>query len=117
MYGPHGLKDLMGAMRIVYGRMPYELSFVELQPAETVQRDGYRSPRSPCATRRAAFGYALVEASRPGTSTRVWREELGVHPGPDFGRLQRGETVAGVKPEQVDGAHPRGPQGRAIRRY
>jgi ribonuclease Z len=26
-----------------------------------------------------------------------------VTPGPDFGRLQRGETVAGVKPEQVMG--------------
>jgi ribonuclease Z len=29
---------------------------------------------------------------------------LGVTPGPDFGRLQRGETVNGVRPEQVMGA-------------
>src|SRR6202451_2135619 len=40
VYGPRGLKELMGAMRIVFGRMPYELSFVELDPTETVQRDG-----------------------------------------------------------------------------
>ena len=29
--------------------------------------------------------------------------QLGVRPGPDFGRLQRGETVGGVSPEQVMG--------------
>src|SRR5450759_986990 len=36
-----GLKELMGAMRIVYGRLPYELSFSELAPAQAVDRDGY----------------------------------------------------------------------------
>jgi ribonuclease Z len=30
-------------------------------------------------------------------------QELGVKPGPDLGRLQRGETVNGVAPEQVMG--------------
>jgi hypothetical protein len=31
----------MGAMRIVYGRLPYELTIVELEPAQTVERDCY----------------------------------------------------------------------------
>src|SRR5262249_3738056 len=34
VYGPSGLGDLMEAMRIVYGRLPYELSVVELEPAQ-----------------------------------------------------------------------------------
>src|ERR687895_22167 len=34
--------------------------------------------------------------------------ELGVPPGPDFGRLQRGETVNGVRPDQVLGEPRRG---------
>ena len=50
VYGPPGLKELMGAMRIVYGRLPYELSVVELQPAETVERDGYLVVAIPCVT-------------------------------------------------------------------
>src|SRR6202453_4368565 len=63
VYGPRGLKELMGAMRIVFGRMPYELSFVELDPAETVQRDGYAITAIPVSHRgTACFGYALVEA-------------------------------------------------------
>jgi ribonuclease Z len=104
VYGPRGLKDLMGAMRIVYGRLPYELSISELQPAETVARDGYLIAAIPVRHRGdSSFGYALVEESRPGHLDARLAAELGVMPGPDFGRLQRGETVAGVAPEQVMG--------------
>jgi ribonuclease Z len=104
VYGPSGLIDLMEAMRIVYGRLPYELSVVELQPAETVARNGYLIAAIPVShSGDSSFGYALVEAPRPGEFDPRLAEELGVRPGPDFGRLQRGETVAGVAPEQVMG--------------
>jgi ribonuclease Z len=104
IYGPRGLRELMGAMRIVYGRMPYELSFVELAPAQSVERDGYAiTPISVRHRGEACFGYALVERPRPGQLDARLAEELGVRPGPDFGRLQRGETVNGVAPEQVMG--------------
>jgi ribonuclease Z len=104
VYGPRGLKELMGEMRIVYGRMPYELSFIELAPGETVDRDGYAITAIPVRHRgNACFGYALVEQPRPGHLDARLAEELGVRPGPDFGRLQRGESVNGVAPEQVMG--------------
>jgi ribonuclease Z len=104
VYGPPGLRDLMASMRVVYGRLPYALSIVELQPAETVQRDGYAVSAIPVTHKgSASFGYALVEDARPGHLDARLAEELGVKPGPDFGRLQRGETVAGVRPEQVMG--------------
>ena len=104
VYGPGGLKELMGVMRVVYGRLPYRLSVVELAPAETVQRDGYLVAAVPVRHRSdGSFGYAIVEEARPGHLDARLAEELGVTPGPDFGRLQRGETVAGVKPEQVMG--------------
>jgi len=104
VYGPSGLGELMGVMRIIYGRLPYELSIVELDPAETVQRDGYLI--APVHVRHrgsAAFGYALVEQPRPGHLDASMAEQLGVSPGPDFGRLQRGEAVGEVRPEQVVG--------------
>ena len=104
VYGPLGLADLMGAMRIVYGRLPFELSIVELAPAQTVERDGYLIAAIPVAHGdRLCFGYALVEAQRPGEFDPRAAEELGVTPGRDFGRLQRGETVGEVAPEQVMG--------------
>jgi ribonuclease Z len=105
VYGPRGLGELMSVMRIVYGRLPYRLTIAELEPAQSVRRDGYGVTAVPVHHRASsAFGYALVEDSRPGHLDPQLAEELGVKPGPDFGRLQRGETVDGVRPEQVLGA-------------
>jgi ribonuclease Z len=105
VYGPRGLDELNGLMRAIYGRLPYELSVVELEPAETVRRDGYVVTAVPVSHHaRSAFGYAIVEDARPGHLDAALAARLGVKPGPDFGRLQRGETVDGVAPEQVMGA-------------
>jgi ribonuclease Z len=104
VYGPVGLKALMAEMRVVFSRLPYKCDIVELEPAETVQRDGYLIAAIPVRHKaECAFGYALVEEARPGHLDPQLAEQLGVKPGPDFGRLQRGETVAAVKPEQVMG--------------
>jgi ribonuclease Z len=103
VYGPVGLKQLMGEMRVIFGRLPYPCEIVELEPFETLQRDGYLIATIPVRHKGAAFGYALVEEPRPGHLDPQLAEELGVTPGPDFGRLQRGETVNGVRPEQVMG--------------
>jgi ribonuclease Z len=104
VYGPEGLHELMGATRFIYGRLPYELTIAQLEPAATVQGEGYRIAAIPVCHRAArAFGYALIEDARPGQFDPVLAERLGIKPGPDFGRLQRGESVAGVSPEQIMG--------------
>ncbi len=110
VYGPRGLGELMSAMRnVIFGRLPYELKIVELEPRQAVERGSYAihaiavSHRSP-----SAFGYAIVEQSRPGHLDAELAEQLGVTPGPDFGRLQRGEAVNGVRPEQVMGPEREG---------
>jgi ribonuclease Z len=112
VYGPRGLSELMAVMRIVYGRLPYPLEIVELEPAQTVERDGYLIAAIPVTHRvDGSFGYALVEDPRPGEFDPRAAEQLGVAPGPDFGRLQAGEPVGQVTPEQVMGA-PR--EGRKV---
>jgi ribonuclease Z len=45
----------------------------------------------------------LYEHERPGEFDPAAAARLGVAPGPEFGRLQRGETIRGVAPEQVMG--------------
>ncbi|MFI4989451.1 MAG: ribonuclease Z [Solirubrobacterales bacterium] len=109
VYGPRGLNELMGVMRIIYGRLPYDFKVVELEPAQSVERDGYLIAAVPVSHRApVAFGYAIVEDARPGHLDAKLAEQLGVRPGPDFGRLQRGETVDGVLPEQVMGPEREG---------
>jgi ribonuclease Z len=57
--------------------------------------------------RLEALGYALVEDDRPGRFDPGVAERLGVAPGPEFGRLQRGEAVEAdgqrVEPRDVMG--------------
>jgi ribonuclease Z len=104
VYGPRGLRQMMDDTRFIYGRLPYELGVSELDPGETVSFDGYEVAAVPVNHRGAsAYGYAIVEDSRPGHLDPQLAEQLGVTPGPDFGRLTRGETVAGVTPAQVMG--------------
>lgn len=104
VYGPRGLRELMGAMRIVYGRLPFELSVTELDPAQAVAREGYRIAAIPVSHgERAAYGYAIAEDERPGEFDPGAAVALGLSPGPEFGLLQQGQTVRGVAPEQVMG--------------
>ena len=55
-----------------------------------------------------AYGYSFAEDDRPGRFDAETAARLGVTPGPDFGRLQAGETVNGVTPDQVLGEPRRG---------
>jgi ribonuclease Z len=103
IYGPPGLKALMtGALRLA-GRVRYELTLVELEPGDEIGGDGYRIAPVPAAHRGAAYAYVLYEDERPGAFDPGAAQRLGLEPGPEFGRVQRGETVRGVSPEQVMG--------------
>jgi ribonuclease Z len=108
IFGPPGLRQLLGSMRHVWGGIGYEVEIVELADDEVVERDEYVIEAFPVAHRGGAYGYAIVEDDRPGRFDAELAERLGVTPGPDFGRLQRGEAVGGIAPEQVGGPDRRG---------
>jgi len=103
IHGPPGLRALFGALRPIIGRTSYPLSLVELEPYEEVAFGGYLVSPFPVRHRVEAYGYAFVEDDRPGRFDAAAARRLGIAEGPDFGRLQRGETVGGVTPGQVVG--------------
>ena len=103
VYGPAGLKLHLDALRGVLGRTRYPLDVVELDRYDEVGFDGYEIHCFPNDHRMTGVGYALIEDDRPGRFDPEEAVRLGVRPGPDFGRLQMGETVDGVAPEQVIG--------------
>jgi ribonuclease Z len=109
VFGPPGTEALMEAMRrTVFGRLRYRLRVTDLEPDAIVEFDDYEIHALRVRHRGEAYGYALIEADRPGRFDAELATRLGVTPGPDFGRLQRGETVGGVTPEQVVGETRRG---------
>ncbi len=93
LIGPPGLKDLVGSLRRIFGRVAYELELLELGEGEAVQHDGYEVRSFPVEHRVTAYGYAIVEAERPGHLDAAKATGLGVPNGPELGRLQRGEDV------------------------
>jgi len=103
VYGPPGLNALFNALRIVIGKNTYPLELVELEPGDELQRDGYLIAPFAVDHRVTAYGYAVVEHERPGRFDDAKARELGIPFGPDFGQLQRGETVNGVESSQVVG--------------
>ena len=103
LYGPPGLKALWGGMRPVFGRTSYPVELIELEPHQEVRFGGYLVSAFAVKHRVEAYGYAFMEDDRPGRFDAEAARRLGVSEGPDFGRLQRGETVGGVRPEQVVG--------------
>jgi ribonuclease Z len=103
VYGPPGTEALMDTMRRIIGRLGYRFRVVDLEPDAIVEFGDYEIHALRVRHRGEAYGYALIEADRPGRFDAELAASLGVAPGPDFGRLQRGETVGGVAPEQVVG--------------
>jgi ribonuclease Z len=103
VHGPPGLRALFASMRVVIGKTTYPLELVELEPGQELERDGYLVAPFAVEHRVRAYGYAVVEHERPGRFDEPKARELGVTPGPDYGRLQRGEAVGDVRPEQVVG--------------
>jgi ribonuclease Z len=113
IYGPPGLTALFTVLKPLIGRTQFDLRLIELEPNEELERDGYRIASFNVRHRVQAYGYALIEDDRPGRFDEQAARELGVEPGPDFGRLQRGEPVqtsngATVQPHQVLGETRRG---------
>lgn len=102
--GPPGTVKLLEAVRFVYGRLKYPFEIRELDSGEAVHFDDWYVAPFPVSHRGpASFGYAIVEEPRRGRFDAELAASLGVPFGPDFGRLERGETVNGVTPEQVIG--------------
>jgi ribonuclease Z len=103
VYGPPGTQLMLDSMRRVIGRTRYPMRLTELRGGDEVRRDDCTITALEVRHRGPALGYAVVEDERPGKLDAELAQRLGVPFGPDLGRLQRGETVNGVTPEQVVG--------------
>jgi ribonuclease Z len=103
LFGPPGTREVLGTVGRVIGRLGYEFAVTEMEAGDDIEFGGYAVQAFNVRHRGPAFGYAVVEDERPGRFDADLAQRLGVAFGPDFGRLQRGETVEGVHPEQVVG--------------
>ena len=109
LYGPPPAKKLLDtAVHLGVERLAFPVEIVELKGGEALDRGSYLVRAVRVDHRVNALGYALEEKTRPGRFEPEVARKLGVPPGPDFGRLQKGETLTladgtVVKPSDVMG--------------
>jgi ribonuclease Z len=112
IYGPEWVHEFVTILRqVARFNLKFSLESVELVQGSWVRFDGYTITAFAAKHGLPALGYILEEDPRPGRFNRDRAIELGVPPGPLFGRLQRGETVRlgtgdeirEIRPEQVMG--------------
>lgn len=114
LYGPPPAKRLLHqAVHLGLERLDFPVEILELRDGERVERGSYHVRAVGVDHRVNALGYVLEEETRPGRFDLRRAQELGVPPGPLFGRLQKGEPVQAadgrtVRPEDVLGPSRRG---------
>lgn len=105
IFGPRGIANtlscLLGACE---GELEYETEVTELEGGETVDFAEFSVTAFATVHGTASLGFLYKEHDRPGAFDKEKAVRLGIAPGEDFNRLQRGEEVNGVRPEQVIGA-------------
>ena len=92
VYGPRGLKELFAVLKPLLGRLPYGVELVEVEPGDTLRRDGYRIAVFRAEHGASSIGYVLDEQPRPGRFDVEAADALGVPPH-QRGLLQRGEPL------------------------
>ena len=109
LVGPHGIAEYWQAIQRHQGvRLAYELDVEEIQEGTFLEASDHHIEAAPLDHGIATLGYAIVERDKPGRFDVEAATELGIEPGPEYGRLQRGESVTNaggeiVRPEQVMG--------------
>ena len=103
VYGPPGTERLFAGLRPIVGRTGYPLDLVDLEPHAEIRYGSFLITPFPVKHRIEAYGYAFIEDERPGRFDVAAARALGIPEGPAWGRLQRGESVHGIAPEQVMG--------------
>jgi len=94
LYGPPPARRLLHqAVHLGVEAMSFPIEIHEVKDGDVIRRDGYALHVVGVDHRINALAYALVEDGRPGRFNVEKARELGVPPGPSFGKLQKGEAV------------------------
>ena len=115
IYGPPKIREYVDMSRQVLDMyINYEIQVREISEAgEIFAREDFAVSCFPLRHSKPCLGYALSEKERPGVFFPEKAEELGVSRGPQWSRLQSGESVEThegrtVTPDMVMGPKRRG---------
>jgi ribonuclease Z len=93
VYGPPDAKEMVGrALSMGYFTLRFPVDVHALAPGESVELDGYTVRTSRAEHPVPSLAYRIDEAPKRGRFDAAKARTLGIR-GPDFGRLEAGESV------------------------
>lgn len=101
LLGPTGLYETMRDAERLIGKPRFPFVVEEVEAGATVELAGCLLRTAPTQHGVAGLAWSVEEDERPGSFHPERAVALGVSPGPDFGRLQRGESVKGSGDREV----------------
>lgn len=101
LLGPSGLYETMRDAERLVGKPRFPFMVEEVKQGSVVEGAGYVLRTAPTEHGLPGLAWCLEEEERPGCFHPERATALGVEPGPDFGRLQRGEAVQGSAGREV----------------
>ena len=117
LYGPPGLTDYVrGSMEWSRTRLRYPLHSETIAHGPVCEDEAVQVVCAPMSHGIPAFGYAVIERDTPGTFDVGLAQQMGIPPGPIYGRLKAGEIVRLEDGREIDGKSLVGPTrtGRKI---
>jgi ribonuclease Z len=101
LLGPSGLYEILRDAERLIGKPRFPFMAEEVREGSVLEAGGYVLKTAATEHGLPGLAWCLEEDERPGSFHPERALALGVCSGPDFGRLQRGETVVGAEGRQV----------------
>lgn len=118
LYGPAPVAKRVLTQAIYLGtdKLDFPVEIHELRGGDEVVRGTYTVKAVQVEHKVASIGYVIAEHTRPGRFDLQKAQALGVQPGPDYGKLQKGEAVKTADGRTVQPADVLGPSrpGRKV---
>ena len=117
IYGPRPIADYVREVsRRTQFQTNYPLEVHTVEPGKIFEDDEYTVECAPLKHRLPAFGYRVAEKDRPGHFDVERARELGIPPGPLYGKLKRAERVTLDDGRSFEGSDFLGPdlKGRVV---
>jgi ribonuclease Z len=104
IFGPVGFrKSIESFLEACEGTIPYPLEIIDMGKGEVAAFEGHIVFSFAVDHGVPALGYIYKQHDARGRFDKAKALSLGLVPGPEFNRLQAGETVKGIEPSQVIG--------------
>jgi ribonuclease Z len=101
LFGPSGLYELLRDAERLVGKPRFPFLVEEVGEGTVLETEDYRLKTAPTDHGLPGLAWCLEEKPRAGLFHPERAVELGIVPGPDFGRLQHGETVTTAEGREV----------------